>query len=343
MMKMMLNNILRREISRQTPVIPLCLRFTASSFSSTSSSTVSPESTEHSSPSVSSPQNEPSNTAEATDKTTKKVKSLPIEENPYYSKYSEKIKRAQQLQQSDKSVQTQKSLELNGLQSPSQTEEGVITKGIEKLEENLSSTSSSEGKKKEAISRRKSLNDVVHLEKLHQLSQEEISTLWKDHHERKENVIYAVIPSKEYDRIFNLATQYPLFLLPLPKTTLPSPSSPESPGSSGYELYLTRFRDHSFFLTPLAHFQSQGESATPFLVINHYPELSSSKGVVLMNGDFDPHLLNLIEVQCLANEIKMFYSGQDVRKTLLLHTFNREPENFDYREVIKAIEDPIVV
>ena len=326
-MKMMVNAIIRRELKRQQPLLPFSLRITRRSLSS--SSNIYPQSNVTGTPSTSTSEN----IREHETTTVKQVKPTPIEENPYYSKYSEKIKK---IHQNSKPEQTQKSLEFNRLS----TETTSVSKSIEHLEESLSSKAADE-KRKEAVSRRKSLNDIVHVDRLSQLSQEDITQVWTRYHEKKDNVIFAIIPREEYDRQFSLASQYPLFLFPLPKTSLPS--TPESVTESGYQLFLSRFKDHSFFLTPLSHFQAGGGTAVPVVVINHFPELSSSKGVVLMNGDFDPQIINLIEVQCLANEIKLFYSGKDVRKSRLLHTFNEEPDKFDYKQVIQEIEAGLTV
>jgi hypothetical protein len=151
----------------------------------------------------------------------------------------------------------------------------------------------------------------------------------------KDHCIYAVLQQTDYDKLFDTATQYPIFLFPLPKTSLPTPDG--SPGQ-GYQLFLSRFKDHTFFLTPLSEYQRYAQAAIPTLVINHFPELSQEKHIVLMSGNYDPASLNALEVQCLANEIKLFYSGSDKRKLILLHTLNREPERFNYMDVIKEIE-----
>jgi len=253
-------------------------------------------------------------------------KPVPIEENPFYHKYSEKIKNAKL-----KTKSSRPSTKVN-------SETPGISKSISVMEESLShgrdSSMRFSKKKTEGVSRRKELKDIVHMEKLLELDSEGITQVWQKHHETKKDVVYAVIPKKEYQKFKEMVTNYPLFLLPLPKNHA---------SSSGYELYLSKFSSDTFFLTQMAVFKSQGELSVPSIVMTYFPELMNEKGLVLMTGDFDPSVVSLLEVQCLANQLKMFYSDKDVTKTLLLHKFNKEPDTFDYKQVISELENKLPV
>ena len=306
MIKMMYNQILRREITRQRPVLPFSLRL-ADTAAVPFSSSRTPDQDQLPPPPP--PQS--------------------LEDNPFFAKYQQKIK---------KMLRTTKSVEAEEASaSDAKPKQDPIAAGMKILMEKYAQSEKLSDTPIEAISqsRRTSLADVVKVDMIESLSESEISEIWTERHREKEHCIYAVLQQPEYEKLFDLATQYPVFLFPLPKTSLPNS---ETGVAQGYQLFLSRFKDHTFFLTPLAEYQKYGESATPVLVISHFPELSQEKHIVLMNGNYDPACLNALEVQCLANEIKLFYSGSDKSKLLLLHTLNREPARFNYMDVIKAIE-----
>lgn len=306
MIRMMYNQILRREISRQRPVLPFSLRLAdsvAASFSSSQSG-----------------DQEVRNTAPA----AQPSQPTSLEDNPYYAKYQTKIERVKK----SGSISDAASSKADVIQDP-------VAIAMKQMAERYTDSEKEAQTPIEAISssRRTSLSDIVKLEMMASLPVDEVRDVWMRHHRDKEHCIYAVLEASEYEKQLDIATQYPVFLFPLPKTSLP-----DSNDGQGYQLFLSRFKDHSFFLTPLAEYQRHGESAVPTLVINHFPELAHEKHIVLMNGTYDPASLNALEVQCLANEIKLFYSGSDKRKLLLLHTMNKEPERFNYMDVIKEIE-----
>lgn len=302
---MMYNQILRREISRQRPVLPFSLRVAdmiVAPFSNTRSVDKEMQNT--------GPPPQPVATS--------------LEDNPFYAKYQAKLEKVKQ----------------NGVEPGAKSVDVIddpTAAAMKQMADRYTEAEKQAESPIEAIasSRRTSLSDVVKLEMMESLPPDEIRDVWMRHHRDKEHCIYAVMEDSEYGKLFDIATQYPVFLFPLPKMALPADGSSDG---QGYQLFLSRFKDHTFFLTPLAEYQRHGESAVPTLVISHFPELAQDKHIVLMNGNYDPASLNALEVQCLANEIKLFYSGSDKRKLLLLHTMNKEPERFNYMDVIKEIE-----
>lgn len=258
-----------------------------------------------------------------------------IEENPYYDKYAEKIKAAKAkagvAAAAGKDVHDSNHVVSN-------YEEKVNVNLMNQLEKSFESSTGQE-KSVKSISKRISLNEIVHLDKIKNLSPHEIEQVWRSHHATQKDIIYATLKSTEYEIIYENASKYPLFIFPLPRSTSETKDGLES--QEGYQMFLSKFTQHTFYLTPLEQYKKMQESAVPNLVINHYPELSSTKQIVLMNGTFDSSLLNAIEVQCLANQIKLFYSTNDQSRLMLLHKFNREPSKFDHLEVIEQIEKSI--
>ncbi|KAH9415081.1 ATP synthase mitochondrial F1 complex assembly factor 1 [Dermatophagoides pteronyssinus] len=78
------------------------------------------------------------------------------------------------------------------------------------------------------------------------------------------------------------------------------------------------------------------------LSIYYYPELSESKGIVLMMGEFDSNILNIIECQGLANQLQYYYLTEDPSAKLSLHLFNKEPKSFDHMRLIRHLEDGFI-
>ncbi|KAI1280562.1 ATP synthase mitochondrial F1 complex assembly factor 1 [Halotydeus destructor] len=298
----MLNSVLRREINRQRAVIPFCIRHLSETAQSSS------------------------------EKSTDKLKEPKLEENPYFSKYADKIRKAQ-----------------SALSEPSKgqdepNEQRQMKEEMKKFEARMAVPRAGydPGPKStpSGSTRPKNLGDIVHMDLLLGHGAEEIEKIWKKYHSSKENTLFAVVPSECYNSIYELATQYPLFLYPLPR----SDKAPENltPESEGYEFFLGQFSGHSFYFTPVVLYQRYGESAPPCLVINHFPELSSTKKIVLMNGEYDSNALGIAEAQCLANQIKLFYDGQDLRKKILLHAFNKDQKAFNHEDLIKEFEGSLL-
>jgi len=300
--------VLRREINRQRAVLPFCIRMVDQRNIS-----------EVQAPETKIKQSSSSQAA--------------IQENPYYSKYAEKIKKL-------------KASQPQPVHQELSSEQQTLKKSLDNLEKDLNVSKNSDPGPRSTSSeptsaKVKTLNDIVHVDLLLKHTPEEIADIWKKFHQTKDSSIYAVIPSEVYNRIYDLGLQYPLFLYPLPRTAQEEKSSGNS--SEGYQFFLGQFVNHSFYFTPLVLYQRYRESAPPCLTLHHFPELISEKNVVLMNGEFDRTMINLLEAQCLANQVKLFYDCSDLRKKMLLHTFNREPSQFNHMDLVGEFEKSLIL
>ena len=321
---MMLNSIIKREINHQRPFLPFCLKLTQKRVLATTNSPDVPEVTK------------------------REQCKQSADENPFYQKYYDKIKSVQ----SSASKTTAKN-------SNSNQEELRVRKGLQELEEmveNMPSITqindvhpdksreiktSSRPKTALSSSRPKRLEDVVHLDLLMKHEAEEIRQIWSKQHSQIEDSIYSVMESDVYDKIYNVATQYPLFLYPLPRSN--TSSSDASQESVGYEFFLGQFNHHVFYFTPLIVYQKYRENAPACLMMHHFPELSSEKKLVLMNGEFDKKIINLMEAQCLANQMNLLYAAPpDSKKKMLLHVFNKDPRSFDHSQLLQEFESSLV-
>lgn len=249
-----------------------------------------------------------------------------LETNPYYSKYAEKLKEAQK----KAGAQSSKSAEQIS------REQREVIEGLKKFESKFDSDKGDPGPRPGG-GKRKALDDVVKMDLLKDLPPEEISRVWSAYHSKKEDCIYAILKSEEYDMITSLTIDYPVFLYPIPRDDTSAPNKE----SMGYQFFIGQFENHSCYFTPLVYYQRYKDLAPVSLAVNYYPEFKE-KGVVLMNGEYDKNIINLLEVQCLANQFKLFYEGPDEKKKELLHKFNKNPGSFNHLDVVAEFEVSVI-
>lgn len=244
---------------------------------------------------------------------------VPIEENPHYSKYADKIKKAQ-LQK--------KILPADEVKKES-VGESKCTKVPDEVKVKLD-----DQPKPSAIPtiNKRSLENIVKLELLSDKSVEEITEIWSLYHSKRD-CIYAIIPVDKYDPFFANSIKYPNFILPLPRT-----------GTEGdaFEFFLLEFKEHSCYFTSLAAYHLHKEMAPVSLTIYYYPELRASKNIVLMMGEFDSNTLNIVECQCLANQLQNYYGGTDPCLSMSLHLFNKDSKHFDHMRLIHHLQSGLV-
>ena len=172
------------------------------------------------------------------------------------------------------------------------------------------------------------LLNIVKLDLLQEKSPDEIVQIWAAYHKHKD-CIYASIPTDTYSTFFDNSLKYATFILPLPRN---------NPSSGGYEFFLLQFQEHACFFTPLSAYHLHKETAPVCLSLFHYPELSQTKGIVLMMGEFDSNILNIMECQCLANQLQYYYTTNEPAPKLSLHLFNNESKTFDHMRLIEHLE-----
>ncbi|KAI7881347.1 ATP11-domain-containing protein [Lichtheimia hyalospora FSU 10163] len=170
------------------------------------------------------------------------------------------------------------------------------------------------------------LDKVVKLELLEKEDAETVTKIWTEYHADKD-CITAVIPQETYDIIQKRSQQYPLFVVPMPR-------------ESGVEFFFMQFNFTQVYFTSLLEYKAKGAEARPFLTITHYPELADSKGIVLMKGEIsdNPRMIDTQNAQFLAFVLQQFYATGGEEKFKLVEKFHKEPQNFDYQELINEIE-----
>ncbi|CAO3684823.1 unnamed protein product [Umbelopsis ramanniana] len=149
------------------------------------------------------------------------------------------------------------------------------------------------------------LDKIVKLELLEKENTETIHKIWTEYHADKD-CITASIPASVYGTLYQTSLKYPVFILPVPR-------------EEGVEFFLLQFNYHQVMFTSLLEFKTKGEEARPYLTITHFPELISSKDIVLMRGEItDTKLLSPVNAQYLAFALQQFYvTGGESKKSYL--------------------------
>lgn len=236
-----------------------------------------------------------------------------LKDNPYFDKYAKKIAEFQKINPDLFTERIEEQEQKQRSKREKQEEERRSYQAKAKAEASQSSHT------KEAR-----LSDIMNMEMIQDKTKEEIEQIWMQYH-KQNDYICAIMQSEQYEQIFSNGRKYPLFLLPLPREKC-------------YEFFLSQFQGNKIYMTSLLWYQTHKENAPECLTLAHYTEFKDSKGIVLMRGEFDLNFLTSQDAQCLANELQLYYTGNNSHRWKLVETFNNTPNDFKYNDLINQVE-----
>ncbi|KAM9849242.1 ATP synthase mitochondrial F1 complex assembly factor 1 isoform 1-T1 [Aulostomus maculatus] len=245
-----------------------------------------------------------------------------LEENPFYSRYQDKIQKLRSTKPEEFKTRLEKRQEIKQEQlGRSKQAEFVrlMEQEMEKRDKMATSDGASGG-----FTRNKTLGSILNLEMIQDKTGEEIAELWMSYYSTKDTVS-AVIPSETYELIIRRSRSCPMFLFALPQ-------------KEGYEFFVGQWSGHELHFSSLINIQTLGENAPSQLILYHYPDLQYEKGVVLMTAELDPKFITAHQAQCLANQVQLFYATQRQETYRLVETFNHNPREFKHMSVIAELE-----
>uniref|UniRef100_A0A671NXA1 ATP synthase mitochondrial F1 complex assembly factor 1 n=1 Tax=Sinocyclocheilus anshuiensis TaxID=1608454 RepID=A0A671NXA1_9TELE len=228
-----------------------------------------------------------------------------MEENPYYSKYEEKIRKLRRSKPQEYKARLEKRSEVK-TEPLGQCRQAEFVKYMER--EVMSTT----------------LGSILNLDMIQEKSGSEIAELWMQYFSKKDT-ISAVVPGSTFDIIFGRAKSYPTFLYTLPQ-------------KEGYEFFVGQWAGHELHFTSLINVQTMGANAPSQLILYHYTDLQKDKGIVLMTAEMDSKFVTVHQAQCLANQVQLFYGSQRLETFRLVETFNHQPAEFKHMSVIAELE-----
>ncbi|CAH3026387.1 unnamed protein product [Porites evermanni] len=251
-----------------------------------------------------------------------------IESNPFYQKYAARIKEVRNEIKEGK-LEEKSPVEKFRLDEQVQREAESYRQKVQKkaADKSLLTSNPLSSSGGTPVYGEKTLNSIMHLDKVADKSAEEIGQIWREYHKDKD-CISAVIPSNLYDRIEEKSLRFPLFIYPLPR-------------EQGYEFMYAEFKDHKCYFTSLLHYQTQGENAPWSLAMKHFTDLRESKGIVLMVGEVDTNAMSVLDAQWLAYQVQMYYASESSHREEILKTFNVFPDKFDHMTVVNELSAEI--
>ncbi|KAF5205157.1 Atp synthase mitochondrial f1 complex assembly factor [Thalictrum thalictroides] len=158
------------------------------------------------------------------------------------------------------------------------------------------------------------------------LSPEELVSVWDDYHLGRGH-IGASMKAKLYHLLEQRAMSCRHFVIPLWR-------------GSGYETMFIQVQMPYMLFTGLEDYKARGTQAAPYFTATYYTEFAESKDMVLIRGDvvFTSKLSDS-EAQWLLETTQSFYLN-DIRYKLV-ERFNKETHDFEFKDVLHALEMPM--
>ncbi|XP_038147490.1 ATP synthase mitochondrial F1 complex assembly factor 1 [Cyprinodon tularosa] len=245
-----------------------------------------------------------------------------LEENPFYNKYQDKIKklRSEKPQEYKQRLEKRHETKKDAVGHSKQAE---FIRVMEQEFESSDKKAAGDGASG-AFTKNKTLGSILDLEMIKDKTGEEIAQLWMQYYSTKDT-ISAAIPSQIYEVIFSRSKSCPMFVYALPQ-------------KEGYEFFVGQWSGHELHFTSLINIQTLGENSPSQLILYHYPDLKQEKGIVLMTAEMDPKFITVHQAQCLANQLQLFYGPQRQDTYQLVETLNHNPKDFKHTHVIAVLE-----
>ncbi|XP_030290085.1 ATP synthase mitochondrial F1 complex assembly factor 1 isoform X1 [Sparus aurata] len=245
-----------------------------------------------------------------------------LEENPYYSKYQDKIQKLRSAKPQEFKARVEKRNEFKN-EILGHSKQAEFIRLMEHKMEKRDKMAAKDGASG-SFTKNMTLGSILNMEMIQDKTGEEIAELWMKYYSTKDTVS-AAIPAEIYKLIFSRSQSCQTFLYALPQR-------------EGYEFLLGQWSGHELHFTSLINVQTMGENAPSQLILHHYPELKEEKGVVLMMAEMDPKFITVHQAQCLANQVQLFYGTQRQETYRLVETFNHHPTDFKHMSVIAELE-----
>ncbi|XP_049576993.1 ATP synthase mitochondrial F1 complex assembly factor 1 isoform X10 [Syngnathus scovelli] len=222
-----------------------------------------------------------------------------LEDNPYYNKYQEKIQKIRSSRPEEFKARMEKRHE-SKKEVLGYSKQAEFVRVTEQQLEKYDKMATGLGRTG-AFTKNKSLDSVVNLGLMRDKTGDEIA----------ESPTYEVISAR----------------------------AQACPTKEGYEFFVGHWSAHQVHFTSLINIQqTHGESAPSQMILHHFQDLKEDKGIVLVTAELDPKFISVVQAQCLANQVQLFYASKTQETFGLVETFNRRPADFNHMLVIAELE-----
>ncbi|CEP62418.1 Atp11p LALA0_S05e05204g [Lachancea lanzarotensis] len=201
----------------------------------------------------------------------------------------------------------------------------------------------------------KTLDSFLKLEKIKDLSKQEIEFLWRARWANNNQALNAVVPATVFDQMSKHFKAVPTFVLPLPREIKAEASdlqgnNANDSDSQGVELHYIQWQVAGpttvhCIITSLAEYKLHKEYAKPHTTFQFHTDLAQDKRIVLMNGHVEKDVnVSLQDAQLLLLNIQRFYGamGEETipskQRLQLLHDFGSGSTNFSVEKLISLAQ-----
>ncbi|KAL0863931.1 hypothetical protein Bca101_043049 [Brassica carinata] len=174
----------------------------------------------------------------------------------------------------------------------------------------------------------KPLDSIMDLDRARTKSPEELTSIWDDYHLGRGH-IGITMKAQLYRLLEQRAAEwYRYFVIPLWR-------------GNGYITMFAQVEAPHMIFTGLEDYKARGTEAAPYLTSTFYTELSETKDLVFIRGDvvFTSKLTDE-EAKWLMETAQSFYLNDTRYK--LLERFNKHTHDFEFKDVLQALDMPIL-
>lgn len=174
---------------------------------------------------------------------------------------------------------------------------------------------------------RKPLELIIDIERAKNKSTEELADIWDDYHLGRGH-IGVTMKATLYHLLNQRAADCRYFVIPMWK-------------GNGYTTMFLQVQMPHMLFTGLEDYKARGTQAAPYFTASYYTEFAESKDLVLIRGDivFTSKLTDS-EAKWLLETAQSFYLN-DVRYKLV-ERFNKETREFEFKDVLQALDMPVL-
>jgi len=162
----------------------------------------------------------------------------------------------------------------------------------------------------------RTLKEIVKLELFEQEGREKCEEIWRSYHAEKRDAVGRTITAEACASLLQRAKKCPMMVFPVFKS------------ADSYLMLVGQFQQNVFLLTYLEEYRKNPSTASPWISIAVYDELTSSKGLGMLRADFMPTLTKR-EAAVLTEMLLAAYVD-----SLHPHTeaFNLKPNAFSFEQ-----------
>ncbi|KAI3439991.1 uncharacterized protein J3R85_004133 [Psidium guajava] len=173
----------------------------------------------------------------------------------------------------------------------------------------------------------KPLDSIMDVGRVKDRSSEEITSVWDDYHLGRGH-IGTSMKAKLYHLLEQRSVDCRYFVIPLWR-------------GSGYTTMFAQVQMPHMLFTGLEDYKARGTQASPYMTVTFYTEFAESKDLVLIRGDvvFTSKLSDS-EAKWLLETAQSFYLNDTWYK--LVEQFNKQTRDFEFKDVLQALDMPIL-